>query len=290
MQNKNTIKIVIFQCTLVGFNLEYHYSNFPEQDIMTIRTKTAIVTGGLSGMGCAIARKLANDGINVFVGARSAGDASYVQKILGPNTDRLQAAALDVRSRESVDDFVANVVQQNGGVDILINAAGVYDEAPINGHSDKIWDDQIDTNLNGTFRMIRAVMPHMESNKWGRIVNIASVAAHNGMANNAAYCASKAGLLGLGRCVSLEGAKHGITCVSISPTWVETEMLRKFIDADMASTGQSLEEVRAEYAKSNPQGQLVQPTEVAELAAFLVSDAARALTMEDYQINAGSLW
>ncbi len=95
---------------------------------------------------------------------------------------------------------------------------------------------------------------------------------------------------GLGRCVSLEGAALGITCVSISPTWVETEMLRRFIDADIALTGQSLEEVRAEYAKSNPQNQLVQPSEIAELAAFLVSDAARALTMEDFQINAGSLW
>lgn len=257
---------------------------------MAIGTKTAIITGGLSGMGLAIARKLANDGARVVIGARSASDDAYVQKILGADTDRLHASALDVRSSQSVDDFVSNVVQHHGGVDILINAAGVYEESPIIGHSDKIWDDQLDTNLNGTFRMIRAVMPYMKSNGWGRILNIASVAAHNGMANNAAYCASKAGLLGLGRCVSLEGAEHGITCVSISPTWVETEMLRKFINADMASTGQSLEEVRAEYAKSNPQGQLVQPSEVAELAAFLVSDAARALTMEDYQINAGSLW
>jgi len=100
------------------------------------------------------------------------------------------------------------------------------------------------------------------------------------MANNAAYCASKAGLLGLGRCVSLEGAAHGVTCVSISPTWVETEMLRR----------QTLEHVRDDYAKSNPQNQLVQPEEVAELAAYLASDAARAVTMADYQINAGSLW
>jgi 3-hydroxybutyrate dehydrogenase len=138
--------------------------------------------------------------------------------------------------------------------------------------------------------MIRAVMPHMTKAGWGRIINIASVAAHNGMANNAAYCASKAGLLGLGRCVSLEGAANGVTCVSISPTWVETEMLRRFIDADINATGQTLEQVRAEYAKSNPQNQLVQPVEVAELAAFLASDAARALTMADYQINAGSLW
>jgi NAD(P)-dependent dehydrogenase (short-subunit alcohol dehydrogenase family) len=257
---------------------------------MTHGNKTAIVTGGLSGMGLAIARRLAKDGTTVVIGARSAGDQAYVRKILGADHAGLLAATLDVRSSESVDAFVAKVAKIHGGVDILINAAGVYEEAAVIDHPDTIWDDHIDTNLSGTFRTIRAVMPHMKRAGWGRIVNIASVAAHNGMANNAAYCASKAGLLGLGRCVSLEGAAHGITCASISPTWVETEMLRRFIDADVASTGQSLEQVRADYAKSNPQNQLVQPSEVAELAAFLVSDAARALTMEDYQINAGSLW
>lgn len=257
---------------------------------MTPAIKTAIITGGLSGMGLAIARRLAKDGTQVVVGARSGGDAAHVRKALGADISTIHAAALDVRSSESVDAFVADVVKTYGSVDILVNAAGVYEEAAVIDHPDQIWDDHIDTNLSGSFRMIRAAMPHMKQAGWGRIVNIASVAAHNGMANNAAYCTSKAGLLGLGRCVGLEGAAHGVTCVSISPTWVETEMLRRFIDADMAATGQSLEEVRAEYSKSNPQNQLVQPSEVAELAAFLVSDAARALTMEDYQINAGSLW
>ena len=257
---------------------------------MTSGNKTAIVTGGLSGMGLAIARRLSADGTTVVIGARSAADAAHARDILGGDAEHIHAAPLDVRARETVDAFVANVVDVHGGVDILVNAAGVYEEAAIIDHSEQIWDDHIDTNLSGTFRMIRAVMPHMKRNGWGRIINIASVAAHNGMANNAAYCASKAGLLGLGRCVSLEGAAHGITCVSISPTWVETEMLKRFIDADMKSTGQTLEQVRAEYAKSNPQNQLVQPSEVAELAAFLASDAARALTMEDIQVNAGSLW
>ena len=257
---------------------------------MTTTNKIAIVTGGLSGMGLAIARRLAKDGTVVVIGARSAGDEAHVREVFGAENNNLHAAALDVRSNDSVEAFVADVVETYGGVDILVNAAGVYEESPIIDHSDKIWDDHIDTNLSGTFRMIRAVMPHMKRGGWGRIVNIASVAAHNGMANNAAYCTSKAGLLGLGRCVSLEGAALGITCVSISPTWVETEMLRRFIDADIAASGQSLDEVRAEYAKSNPQNQLVQPSEVADLAAFLVSDAARALTMEDFQINAGSLW
>jgi NAD(P)-dependent dehydrogenase (short-subunit alcohol dehydrogenase family) len=257
---------------------------------MASQQKTAIITGGLSGMGRAIGRRLASDGVRVVVGARSAGEKDHVCKALGGDADHIHAAALNVQSRDSVDAFVADVVAQHGGVDILVNAAGVYEEAAVIDHPEQIWDDHINTNLSGTFRMIRAVMPHMKRNRWGRIVNIASVAAHQGMPNNAAYCASKAGLLGLGRCVSLEGAAHGITCASISPTWVETEMLRRFIDADMKTTGQNLEEVRAEYAKSNPQNQLVQPTEVAELAAFLVSDAARALTMEDFQINAGSLW
>ncbi len=257
---------------------------------MTQGTRTAIVTGGLSGMGLAIARRLIRDGVDVTIGARRGGDAGIVRDILGAEGIAAHVAALDVRSSQSVNGFVAEVVARRGGVDILINTAGVYSEAAVIDHPDEVWDDQIDTNLSGTFRMIRAVMPHMKAAGFGRIVNLASVAAHHGMANNAAYCASKAGLLGLGRCVSLEGAAHGITCVSISPTWVETEMLKSFIDADIETTGKSRDEVRADYAASNPQHQLVQPEEIAELAAFLVSDAGRAITMEDVQVNAGSLW
>ena len=257
---------------------------------MATGSKTAIVTGGLSGMGHAIAKRLAREGTAVFVGARRAGDAAFVAERLGDAAAGITAAPLDVRDGDSVARFVDDVVAARGGVDILVNAAGVYDEAAIIDHPDAVWEDQIDINLSGTFRMIRAVMPHMTRAGWGRIINLASVAAHHGMPNNAAYCASKAGLLGLGRCVSLEGAAHGVTCVSISPTWVETEMLRKFIDADIAATGQSPEAVRADYARSNPQNQLVQPEEIAELAAWLASDAARALTMADYQVNAGALW
>lgn len=257
---------------------------------MTRGNRTAIVTGGLSGMGRAIARRLVRDGVDVTVGTRRGDDAAAVGAIFGPQDESVHVAKLDVRSGDSVDAFVAEVAARRGGVDILVNAAGLYEEAPVIGHPDAVWEDQIDTNLSGTFRMIRAAMPHMKAAGWGRIVNLASMAAHTGMENNAAYCASKAGLLGLGRCVSLEGASHGITCVSISPTWVETEMLMQFIEADVKASGKPCEDVRADYAASNPQRQLVQPEEIAELAAFLVSDAARAITMTDYQVNAGSPW
>jgi len=253
-------------------------------------TRTAIITGGLSGMGLAIAKVLHAQGINVCIGARRGADPQAVAALHDAIGAKIMVGALDVRSTDSVDAFVAKVTQAHGQVDILINTAGVYEESSVTDHSDDLWDATIDTNLTGTFKMIRAVFSGMKARGWGRIVNLASVAAHNGMPNNAAYCASKAGLLGLGRCVSLEGAAHGVTCVSISPTWVETEMLKQFIDQEVAETGAPQAEVRAKYEASNPQGALVQPAEIAALAAFLVSDAGRAITMEDIQVNAGSLW
>lgn len=254
-----------------------------------MQNRVAIVTGGLSGMGRAIARRFAQRGMIVWIGARRGDDPIATADLRADYPEILKFGPLDVRDSESCEAFVAEVLASAGRVDILINAAGIYDEAEIIDHPDQLWDDTLATNLTGSFKMIRAVMPGMKQQNWGRIVNIASVAAHQGMAGNAAYCASKAGLLGLGRCVSLEGAAHGITCTSISPTWVETEMLRKFID-DEVRAGAPLAKVRAKYEASNPQGQLVQPEEIAELAAFLVSDAARAITMEDVQVNAGSLW
>lgn len=252
--------------------------------------RIAIVTGGLSGIGKAVARRFAADGMVVAIGARRGGDPELLAEFRDDFGPAVTVGQLDVRSSESVNGFVDEVVRQNGRVDILVNAAGIYQESPVTGHSDQMWNETIDTNLTGSFKTIRAVLPIMVQQKWGRIINIASVAAHQGMANNAAYCASKAGLLGLGRCVSLEGAAYGVTCNSISPTWVETEMLQQFIQQDVAQTGLPLAEVRAKYEASNPQGLLVQPEEIASLAAYLASDAARGMTMADYQVNAGSLW
>ncbi|WP_299908339.1 SDR family oxidoreductase [uncultured Paracoccus sp.] len=256
---------------------------------MTQTPKIAIVTGGLTGIGRAVALRLLEGGAQVHVGARRGDLAELTDPVKARFGDRFAVVRLDVRDSDSCAGFVGGVLGRHGRVDILVNAAGVYEEAAVMDHPDRIWDDTLDTNLTGTFKMIRAVLPSMTAQKWGRIVNIASTAAHTGMANNAAYCASKAGLLGLGRCVALEGAALGITCNSISPTWVETEMLQSYIDAEVAE-GAPYAEVRAKYEASNPQGQLVQPGEIAELVAFLVSDAGRAMTMADYQVNAGSPW
>jgi NAD(P)-dependent dehydrogenase (short-subunit alcohol dehydrogenase family) len=253
-------------------------------------TKVAIITGGLSGMGLATAKRFIADGITVCIGARRGNDPSAVAEVHEKLGQPIMVAPLDVRDSASVAGFVARVIEAHGTVDILLNTAGVYEESPVIDHPDDIWDAHIDTNLTGTFKMIRAVMPVMKAQGWGRIINLASTAAHEGLENNVAYCTSKAGLLGLGRVVSLEGAAHGITCVSISPTWVETEMLKSFVDAETAETGLPRAEVQAKYEASNPQGALVQPSEIADLVAFLASDAGRAITMEDIKVNAATNW
>jgi NAD(P)-dependent dehydrogenase (short-subunit alcohol dehydrogenase family) len=253
-------------------------------------TKVAIIAGGLSGMGLASAKRLLAEGVTVCIGARRGGDAAVVAELHEKLGTPVLVDRLDVRDTASVEAFVARVAEEHGRVDILLNTAGVYEESPVIGHPDDMWDAHIDTNLTGTFKMIRAVMPLMKAQGWGRIINLASTAAHEGLENNVAYCTSKAGLLGLGRVVSLEGAAHGITCVSISPTWVETEMLKSFVDAETAETGLPRAEVQAKYEASNPQNKLVQPEEIADLVAFLTSDAARAITMEDIKVNAATNW
>ena len=251
---------------------------------------TAIITGGMQGMGLAIASDLAARGINVAVGARRAGDeklAANAAQTIGGNC---LVAPLDVRSTESVEAFVARVRDSFGAPDILINAAGVTIHQMVEGHSDEDWLDTIDINLSGPFRTIRACLPEMKQRGWGRIINIASTAARTAAATHGAYCASKTGLIGLTRAVALEGAPHGVTCVAISPGWVETDMLRESASILASKSGRSQAEEIAIMGASNPQNRLIQPSEIAALVAFCCSDAAAGLTMEDIQVNAGALW
>ena len=269
--------------------------------------RSAIITGGLTGQGLAIARALAAEGANVAVG-------SYVQDVALRRDDaaaypdpaelvavrgelaalgvKVLAAHLDVRDNGVIDAFLERARATCGPADILVNAAGTTAEQPVCGHSDELWLKIIDTNLNGAFRMTRSLLPGMIERKWGRVINIGSTAATVGWKDNPAYCASKAGLLGLTRCVALEGAPHGVTCVMISPTWVETELMRRNVEQVVTreGKGRSLAEAMAEIAGQNPQQRLIQPGEIAALATFLCRDEARGITMENIQVTGGALW
>jgi len=269
--------------------------------------RSAIVTGGFSGMGFAIADALAAAGANVAVGSYVAppdaarADAAYypgaeeierVRAALGVHGTKVHAAHLDVRDSALTGRFVEEADAAVGPADILVNAAGTTAEQPVVGHPDALWDKIIDTNLTGAFRTTRAVLPGMIARGWGRIVNIGSTAATVGWKDNPAYCASKAGLLGLTRCVALEGAPHGVTCVMISPTWVETELMRRNIAQVVAreGKGRTVEDVMQEFRDANPQGRMMQPAEIAALALFLCSEEAKGITMENIQVTGGALW
>lgn len=252
--------------------------------------RVSIVTGGMVGIGLATAQTLAEQGARVAVGGRRGGDehmVSQTREILGPN---VFIGVLDVCATDSVSAFVDQVEAALGPVDILVNSAGIGVHQTICGHDEDDWNAVIDTNLNGPYRMIRLCLPGMIDRKWGRIVNIASTAARTAMPDYPAYCASKSGLLGLTRAVALEGAPHGVTCTAVSPTWVETDMLRASAAEAAEAEGKHPDEIIARISAANPQNRLVQAGEIAALVAFLCGESASGLTMEDIQINAGAHW
>ncbi|WP_421695992.1 SDR family NAD(P)-dependent oxidoreductase [Aestuariivirga sp.] len=271
-----------------------------------LRGKAALVTGGLTGQGFAIAQELVRQGAHVAVGsyvgasARLGDAAAYpeqqeieqVRTVLGAAGNSIFAGHLDVRDGENITRFIKGAESCCGPIDILVNAAGTTAEQPVSGHPDALWDKIIDTNLTGAFRMIRDLLPGMIERKWGRIINIGSTAASVGWKDNPAYCASKAGLLGLTRCVALEGAPHGVTCVMISPSWVETELMRRNVDQLVAreGLGRTREDAMVDIAARNPQQRIIQPLEVASRAAYLCGDGAKGITAENIQITGGALW
>ena len=271
-----------------------------------LKGRVALVTGGASGMGRAMALALAEAGADIALGSLLGGGAKAEGEISNlPARGELDAARaevealgaqclaaeLDVSADDSCDDFCRQVTERFGAVDILAHAAGITAEAKIVGHADPAWHRVIDVNLNGTYRMVRRLLPGMIERGWGRIVLIASTAAAVGAPTSGAYCASKAGVVGLMRCVALEGAPHGVTCNSISPTWVNTRFGREWM-GDIAENqeGRKGEEYIADAKAANPQGRLIEPSEIGALARYLCTDEAAGMTMQDLTVSAGSLW
>jgi len=253
-----------------------------------LEDRVAIITGGFSGIGKAIALALAERGATIALGARR--QPAAVIEELRSVSDRCFFHHLDVASVDSIAEFIEALAVKHGPADILVNSAGVTAHELVCGHDENSWLDVIDINLSGPFRMIRACMPEMKARNWGRIINIGSTAATTATADHAAYCASKSGLLGLNRAVALEGAALGVSSIVISPTWVQTEMFNNSMEIQARNAGHSAEVEIAKIVAQQPQQRLVQPQELGALAAFLCRDEALGITMEDIQLNAGALW
>jgi D-threitol dehydrogenase (NAD+) len=239
-----------------------------------LEDRVAVVTGGASGIGAAIARTFATKGAVVAIVDLNAGKAAEVAAALGPDCG---AFMCDVASPESVTAAVNGIVSRYGRVDILVNNAGVVLLDPAEKLSSDAWDTTLSVNLKGTFLMSQAVGRHMLAAGSGKIINIASQAASVGLRDHAAYCASKAGVVGLTRVLAYEWAGRGVTANAISPTVVMTDLGRK------AWEGEKGEAMKALI----PTGRFAEPEEIAAVALFLASDAANMINGSDVLVDGG---
>ena len=271
-----------------------------------LEARNAVVTGGATGQGRAIALALASRGCNVAIGSRLAGEGRTLAGVFTnlPTRDDMDVVCQQIqshgvraigrdhnlRSNDSCESLYQGALETFGQVDILINAAGIYFVHSVSGHDDEDWHRVIDVNLTGAYRMTKLALPAMIDAGWGRIVNITSTAANVSGADNSAYCASKAGLLGLTRCVALEGAAHGVTCNAINPGWVDTRMMGQLLEHEAAVTSDDIDAVIQAYTENYPQKRAIDPKEIAALVAFLCHDDALGIIMEDISVAGGALW
>jgi NAD(P)-dependent dehydrogenase (short-subunit alcohol dehydrogenase family) len=161
---------------------------------------------------------------------------------------------------------------------------------PVLGHDDASFVRVIMVNLFGAYLCAKAVLPHMISGGWGRIVSIASTSAHVAAESYSAYTASKHALLGFSRCLALEVAQHNITVNTISPATVETPSTPLYMGRSAEQAGLTLEEMRKRWLKGYPQKRFVQPEEIAALVSYLCKDEARAINGEDIRVTTGAMW
>lgn len=245
---------------------------------MRLKDRTIIVTGAGGGIGRAISLRLAGEGADLalFDIGEAVEETAALVRAQSPQA-RVLTARVDVAGSAAVNAGVELVRAQLGTISGLVNNAGLTaNVAPIDRMDDAQWAREIGVNLTGPFNLIRAVIPDMVARGWGRIVNISSVAARGGLYRQAGYSASKAGLLGLTRNVTLEYADKGITCNAVLPGLIETPAVQR-MPAPITDFALSL----------TPARRLGQPAEIAALVAFLCSDESAYVNGAEIDADGG---
>ncbi|GGU29742.1 3-oxoacyl-ACP reductase FabG [Streptomyces coeruleorubidus] len=251
--------------------------------------RVALVTGGTSGIGLAVARKLARDGTRVFLCARDESAVTGTVKELQASGLEVEGAPCDVRSTADVDRLVQTARNRFGPIDIVVNNAGRGGGGVTAELTDDLWLDVVDTNLSGAFRVTRAVLTGggMQEHGWGRIINIASTGGKQGVALGAPYSASKSGLIGFTKAVALELAKTGITVNAVCPGYVETPMAQGVRQRYAAFWGITEDDVLEKFQAKIPLGRYSTPEEVAGMVHYLASDSADSITAQAINVCGG---
>jgi NAD(P)-dependent dehydrogenase (short-subunit alcohol dehydrogenase family) len=246
----------------------------------------ALVTGGGSGIGRAIALALAREGVAVTICGRrkgqleaTASDGKDIHPVVADVTDEVAVMALYDAAQQACGPF-----------DIVVANAGMSGSSPAHRTPLADWQRTLDVNLTGSFLTVKPALAGMVKRKTGRIVFIASTAGLKGYAYVAPYVAAKHGVVGLMRSLAVETAKSGVTVNAVCPGFIETDMLEDSIQRIVEKTGRSAEETRAALAAINPQNRFVQPDEVAAAVVWLCSEKAGSITGQAISISGGETW
>lgn len=246
--------------------------------------KHVVVTGGGRGIGAAIAARLAAMGAGLTLMGRD-------ETVLAATAEPLRAATrtVDVTDAASVEAAFAAAVEDRGAIDILVNNAGAAESAPFHRTDLDLWRAMLDVNLTGVYLCTRQALPGMIEAGDGRVINIASSAGLVGYGYVTAYCAAKHGVIGLTRALAQETAKKGVTVNAVCPGYTETDMVERSVANIVEKTGGSEDEARAQLAIHNPQGRLIQPTEVADAVAWLALPGSASITGQSIVVAGGEI-
>jgi 2-hydroxycyclohexanecarboxyl-CoA dehydrogenase len=251
---------------------------------MTIATasKTALVTGGGSGMGRAASQRFARDGMAVGVLDIAGRAAAIVAKEINEAGGRALGLQADVASKAQVEAALAQLRNAFGPVTVLVNNAAIEEFCPFSEITEQSWDRHIDVNLKGIYIVTQAVLPDMLSSGWGRVINISALGAQLRTPNMSHYYASKGGVISLTRALASELGRNGITVNSISPGFIDTPMARRAIDGNKFSV--PYEQILAAY----PIPRMGKAEEIAATCAFFASEEAGYITAQLLGVNGGA--
>jgi 3-hydroxybutyrate dehydrogenase len=255
-----------------------------------LKGKTALVTGSTSGIGRGIAENLASLGANIIL--NGFGDAQEVESLRSSIAEKfgvkVRYDGADLSQQSQIENMMKNAIDEFGAVDILVNNAGIQFVAPVDEFPVDKWNAILAINLSATFHTVRLALPGMKAKKWGRIINIASAHALVASPFKSAYVAAKHGIAGFTKTVALEVAEQGITMNAVCPGYVWTPLVEKQIPDTAKARGITPQQVIDDVLlKAQPTKKFVSIEQVAQLTAFLASDAAASITGAILPIDGG---